>query len=136
MRSLKLGDFGLAQEVNEMLFTVCGTPTYVAPEILLETGYGLKVDIWATGVILFILLCGYPPFVSPTNDQEELFDSILAGTFDFAPPYWDQVSSSAKDLITLMLHTDPELRFSANEILQHPWVTVSPTFCNNLITLA
>lgn len=58
MKSLKLGDFGLAEETREPLFTVCGTPTYVAPEILLETGYGLKVDIWAMGVILFILLCG------------------------------------------------------------------------------
>ena len=126
MHSLKLGDFGLAQEVtNEMLFTVCGTPTYVAPEILLETGYGLKVDVWATGVILFILLCGYPPFVSPTNDQEELFDAILAGTFEFASPYWDDASESAKDLITLMLHVDPELRFSAAQVLQHPWITVS-----------
>ena len=111
MHSLKLGDFGLAQEVtNEMLFTVCGTPTYVAP---------------ATGVILFILLCGYPPFVSPTNDQEELFDAILAGTFEFASPYWDDASESAKDLITLMLHVDPELRFSAAQVLQHPWITVS-----------
>ena len=63
MHSLKLGDFGLAEETNQMLYTVCGTPTYVAPEILLETGYGLKVDVWAMGVIVFILLCGYPPFV-------------------------------------------------------------------------
>jgi len=123
MRSLKLGDFGLAEETHEMLYTVCGTPTYVAPEILLENGYGLKVDVWAMGVIVYILLCGYPPFVSPTNDQEELFDSILAGTFDFAAPYWDGASDSAKDLITLMLQTDSDLRFSACEVLQHPWLT-------------
>lgn len=123
MRSLKLGDFGLAEETHDMLYTVCGTPTYVAPEILLENGYGLKVDVWAMGVIVYILLCGYPPFVSPTNDQEELFDSILAGTFDFAAPYWDGASDSAKDLITLMLQTDSDLRFSACEVLQHPWLT-------------
>lgn len=123
MRSLKLGDFGLAEETHEPLYTVCGTPTYVAPEILLETGYGLKVDVWAMGVILFILLCGYPPFVSPTNDQEELFEIILSGQFEFASPYWDDASRPAKDLIALMLQTDPELRYSAAEVLQHPWST-------------
>jgi len=67
MRSLKLGDFGLAEETHEPLYTVCGTPTYVAPEILLETGYGLKVDVWAMGVILFILLCGCKLFFSILN---------------------------------------------------------------------
>ena len=84
------------------------------------------------GVILFILLCGYPPFVSAINDQEELFDAILAGTFDFAPPYWDGASEASKDLITLMLHVDAELRFSAAEVLQHPWLTVrsrNPSIC-------
>ncbi len=69
LKSLKLGDFGLAQLVSEPLFTVCGTPTYVAPEILAETGYGVKVDVWATGVIMYILLVGYPPFSSRTNNQ-------------------------------------------------------------------
>ena len=77
-KSLKLGDFGLAQVVSEPLFTVCGTPTYVAPEILAETGYGVKVDVWATGVIMYILLVGFPPFSSRTNNQEELFDQVNA----------------------------------------------------------
>merc|ERR1712029_911199 len=71
----KLGDFGLAQLVSEPLYTVCGTPTYVAPEILAETGYGVKVDVWATGVIMYILLVGFPPFSSRTNNQEELFEN-------------------------------------------------------------
>lgn len=85
---LKLADFGLACEVTEPLFAVCGTPTYVAPEILMETGYGLKIDVWAAGIILYILLCGFPPFVSPDNQQEPLFDAILSGVFEFPEPYW------------------------------------------------
>ena len=93
--------------------------------MLAQKPYGKEVDVWSIGVISYILLCGYPPFVSPTNDQEELFDAILAGTFEFASPYWDDASESAKDLITLMLHVDPELRFSAAQVLQHPWITVS-----------
>ncbi|CAJ1099330.1 DCLK2 kinase [Octopus vulgaris] len=81
---------------NNPLFVVCGTPTYVAPDILSEKGYGLKVDVWAAGVITYILLCGFPSFVSPSNNQEELFDKILSGDFEFISPFWDEVSSSAK----------------------------------------
>ncbi|XP_015189268.1 PREDICTED: probable serine/threonine-protein kinase fhkE isoform X2 [Polistes dominula] len=122
VRCLKLGDFGLAQIVRENLYTVCGTPTYVAPEILAETGYGLKIDVWAAGVILYILLCGFPPFVSPENEQEELFERILSGQYEFTSPYWDTISNSAKQLITNMLQAQPELRFSAEDVLDHPWL--------------
>ncbi|XP_035224471.1 serine/threonine-protein kinase DCLK1-like [Stegodyphus dumicola] len=121
-RSLKLGDFGLAVEAKEPLFTVCGTPTYVAPEILAETGYGLKVDVWAAGVITYILLCGFPPFVSQTNDQVELFDQILAGNYEFTRPFWDDISDSAKELIAMMLQVNPDDRYSAADVLEHPWV--------------
>ncbi|XP_057326319.1 probable serine/threonine-protein kinase pXi [Microplitis mediator] len=122
VRCLKLGDFGLAQVVREPLYTVCGTPTYVAPEILEETGYGLKIDVWAAGVILYILLCGFPPFASPENDQEELFERILGGQYEFISPYWDSISDSAKQLISNMLQAQPELRFSAEDVLDHPWL--------------
>lgn len=122
-RILKLGDFGLAQEVTVPLYMVCGTPIYVAPEILAETGYGLKVDIWAAGVILYIMLCGFPPFVSATNDQEELFDLILSGVFEFPSPYWDEVSDPARELVASMLQVDQELRFSAEDVLDHPWLS-------------
>lgn len=121
-KSLKLGDFGLATYATEVLYTVCGTPTYVAPEILAEVGYGFKVDVWAAGVILYILLSGFPPYVSEDNDQEELFDQILDGKFEFTPPFWDDVSASAKDLITHMLAVDPNNRLSAADVLIHPWV--------------
>ncbi|XP_018564518.1 serine/threonine-protein kinase GM11705 isoform X1 [Anoplophora glabripennis] len=122
---LKLGDFGLACEVTRPLFTVCGTPTYVAPEILAESGYGLKIDVWAAGVILYILLCGYPPFVSQDNDQEKLFDCILSGQYDFPDEYWHEVSASAKELIQHMLQLAPELRFSAEDVLDHPWLQLA-----------
>ncbi|XP_032242195.1 serine/threonine-protein kinase DCLK1 isoform X4 [Nematostella vectensis] len=119
-KSLKLADFGLAMEVKSPMFLVCGTPTYVAPEILDESGYGLKVDIWAAGVISYILLCGFPPFRSP--DQDELFDLILAGEFEYLSPFWNDISSSAKDLIDHMLVVDANQRYSAKQVLAHPWV--------------
>lgn len=156
-----MGDFGLAQKVTEPLFSVCGTPTYVAPEILAETGYGLKVqffrliydlcfvllsgpwlyliflkfqiDVWAAGVILYILLCGFPPFVSATNNQEELFTRILAARFAFTSPYWDNISDSAKDLVAHMLQPVPELRLSAEDVLDHPWLAVR--FCASFYNL-
>ncbi|XP_035855992.1 serine/threonine-protein kinase DCLK2 isoform X4 [Sander lucioperca] len=122
-KSLKLGDFGLATVVEGPLYTVCGTPTYVAPEIISESGYGLKVDIWAAGVITYILLCGFPPFRSESNLQEDLFEQILMGQLDFPSPYWDNITDSAKELIGKMLQVNAEARYTAQDILSHPWVT-------------
>ncbi|XP_069878289.1 serine/threonine-protein kinase DCLK2 isoform X1 [Dipodomys merriami] len=122
-KSLKLGDFGLATVVEGPLYTVCGTPTYVAPEIIAETGYGLKVDVWAAGVITYILLCGFPPFRSESNLQEDLFEQILAGKLEFPAPYWDNITDSAKELITHMLQVDVDARCTAGQILSHPWVS-------------
>lgn len=121
-KQLKLADFGLAVEVKVPLFMVCGTPTYVAPEILEETGYGLKVDIWAAGVILYIMLCGFPPFRSPSKDQDELFDLIIAGDYEFLSPYWDDVSQKAKDLVKNLLVVDQKQRYAAQQILDHNWL--------------
>ncbi|XP_055004904.1 serine/threonine-protein kinase DCLK1a isoform X2 [Boleophthalmus pectinirostris] len=122
-KSLKLGDFGLATVVDGPLYTVCGTPTYVAPEIIAETGYGLKVDIWAAGVITYILLCGFPPFRGSCEDQEVLFDQILMGQLEFPMPYWDNVSETAKELIRSMLEVEVDQRYTALQVLEHPWVT-------------
>ncbi|CAK6968924.1 serine/threonine-protein kinase DCLK1-like isoform X3 [Scomber scombrus] len=121
-KSLKLGDFGLATVVNGPLYTVCGTPTYVAPEIVTEKGYGLKVDIWAAGVITYILLCGFPPFRGSGEDQEALFEQILRGQLDFPAPYWDNVSDTAKALITGMLQVNVDQRFTSVQVLDHLWV--------------
>uniref|UniRef100_A0A673NEU0 Serine/threonine-protein kinase DCLK2 n=1 Tax=Sinocyclocheilus rhinocerous TaxID=307959 RepID=A0A673NEU0_9TELE len=129
-KSLKLGDFGLATVVDGPLYTICGTPTYVAPEIVAETGYGLKVDIWAAGVITYILLCGFPPFRGSTDDQEAFFDQILMGQLDFPLPYWDNVSDSAKALITCMLQVEVDQRYTALQVLDHPWVN-DDRMCEN-----
>ncbi|XP_037897903.1 serine/threonine-protein kinase GA29083 isoform X1 [Glossina fuscipes] len=118
---LKLADFGLACEVTEPLHAVCGTPTYVAPEILLESGYGLKIDVWAAGIILYILLCGFPPFVAPDNQQEPLFDAIIAGFYEFPDPYWSDIGNEVRDLINNMLQSDPDVRFTSEDILDHHW---------------
>ncbi|XP_066488187.1 serine/threonine-protein kinase DCLK2 isoform X2 [Tiliqua scincoides] len=131
-KSLKLGDFGLATVVEGPLYTVCGTPTYVAPEIIAETGYGLKVDIWAAGVITYILLCGFPPFRSENNVQEDLFDQILVGKLEYPSPYWDNITDSAKELITLMLQVNVEARYTAAQILNHPWVSDDASQENNM----
>ncbi|XP_075684651.1 serine/threonine-protein kinase DCLK3 [Rhinoderma darwinii] len=120
--TLKLADFGLAVFVSEPIFTVCGTPTYVAPEILSEKGYGLEVDMWATGVILYILLCGFPPFRSPERNHEELFETIQRGEYEFLSPYWDNISEEAKDLISRLLVVSPLKRFTSACVLQHSWV--------------
>ncbi|XP_033870236.2 serine/threonine-protein kinase DCLK2 isoform X3 [Acipenser ruthenus] len=131
-KSLKLGDFGLATVVEGPLHTVCGTPTYVAPEIIAETGYGLKVDIWAAGVITYILLCGFPPFRSENNLQEDLFDQILEGRLEFPSPYWDNITDSAKELIGRMLQINMEARYTAEQVLAHPWVADDAAMENNM----
>lgn len=77
--------------------------------------------MWAAGIILYILLCGFPPFVSPDNEQEPLFDAILSGVYEFPEPYWSDVGQSVRDLIANMLQLDPELRFSSEDVLDHFW---------------
>lgn len=98
----------------------------IPPSHLSLPAYGqvvvLQIDVWAAGVILYILLCGFPPFVSANNDQEELFDDILSGQYSFPSPYWDDVSDLARDLISHMLQSNPDLRFSAEDVLDHPWL--------------
>ena len=86
------------------------------------------MDIWAAGVIAYILLCGFPPFISQTNNQEELFEQILAGVLIFPSPYWDHVSLEPRELISAMVVVDPVDRFTADQVLQHPWITVSTLY--------
>lgn len=120
--NLMITDFGLSKILrhhNDILMTACGTPGYVAPEVLRRTGHGKPVDIWSVGVIMYTLLGGYTPFWG--EDQASLFDSILSGVYDFEEDYWSNISSYAKDLIDRMLTYDANQRISASEALQHPW---------------
>lgn len=122
--SIKLADFGFAKTVttdHSGLVTTCGTPGYVAPEILEGASYGKPVDIWSIGVITYILLCGYPPFHD--ESQPVLFKKIRKGKYYFDSPYWDNVSTDAKEFISKMLIVDPKDRASAGELLAHKWIT-------------
>ncbi|KAI1713762.1 protein kinase domain-containing protein [Ditylenchus destructor] len=119
---LKLADFGLACKVaeNELLYHLCGTPTYVAPEVLAEFGYSYKADCWSAGIILYILLCGYPPF--GCDEEEVLFGNILRGEFDFPSPSFDDTSYAARLLIRCLLCTEPETRYSAKQVMDYFWI--------------
>ncbi|XP_062411123.1 calcium/calmodulin-dependent protein kinase type II subunit beta isoform X16 [Sardina pilchardus] len=121
--AVKLADFGLAIEVQgdqQAWFGFAGTPGYLSPEVLRKEAYGKPVDIWACGVILYILLVGYPPFWD--EDQHKLYQQIKAGAYDFPSPEWDTVTPEAKNLINQMLTINPTKRISAQEALKHPWV--------------
>ncbi|XP_054612541.1 calcium/calmodulin-dependent protein kinase type II subunit beta-like isoform X1 [Dunckerocampus dactyliophorus] len=121
--AVKLADFGLAIEVQgdqQAWFGFAGTPGYLSPEVLRKEAYGKPVDIWACGVILYILLVGYPPFWD--EDQHKLYQQIKAGAYDFPSPEWDTVTPEAKNLINQMLTINPSKRITAQEALKHPWV--------------
>jgi len=105
---------------DECLRTQCGTPGYVAPEILEGVAYGTKADMWSLGVITYILLGGYPPFIE--TNQRELFRKIRRGQFEFHAEYWGEVSAEAKDLIQSLLNVNPKQRLSASEALKNPWI--------------
>nr|XP_020460801.1 calcium/calmodulin-dependent protein kinase type II subunit gamma isoform X7 [Monopterus albus] len=121
--AVKLADFGLAIEVQgeqQAWFGFAGTPGYLSPEVLRKDPYGKSVDIWACGVILYILLVGYPPFWD--EDQHKLYQQIKAGAYDFPSPEWDTVTPEAKNLINQMLTINPAKRITAEQALKHPWV--------------
>lgn len=128
---IKIADFGLARVVskNEMMKTACGTPGYVAPEILKNQGYNTSApDMWSTGVILYILLCGFPPFHE--EEMAQLFDQILKAKYEFVSPWWDGVSQDAKNFVRGLLMLDPKKRQTAAQALQGRWIKEAAASAN------
>mmetsp|Transcript_18520 Transcript_18520/g.29387 ORF Transcript_18520/g.29387 Transcript_18520/m.29387 type:complete len:372 (+) Transcript_18520:142-1257(+) len=121
--AIKLIDFGLAGSIqNGELKTPCGTPNYVAPEILRRSKYGTQADMWSIGVILYIILCGFPPFYDENDDLGRLYRKIKRADYDMPSPYWDNISKNAKDLVRKLLQPDPKKRLTASQTLQHSWL--------------
>jgi len=122
---IAIADFGLSKIVGQqmMMQTACGTPSYVAPEVLNASGYGKEVDMWSIGVITYILLCGFPPFYGDT--VPEIFEQIMEANFDYPEEYWGSVSKEAKDFINRLLVVDSDKRLTAGDALRHPWLAAS-----------
>jgi len=138
---VKVADFGLAKlyepDAAEGLHTTCGTPGYVAPEVLRpadkKRGYDAQVDMWSAGVILYILLCGFPPFYE--EDQNKLFRQIVKGNYTFPSPEWDKISPDAIDLVRKCLQVDPNDRITPAQALEHPWMmAASQTLGAEIVT--
>jgi len=124
---IKITDFGLSKIFADdaagevVMRTACGTPGYVAPEVLTHDAYSEQVDMWSLGVIVYILLCGFPPFYGDNDAQ--MFKKIKAANYKFLQPYWDEISEEAKDFVRNLLIVDPTKRMTAEKALQHTWLT-------------
>jgi calcium/calmodulin-dependent protein kinase I len=119
---IMISDFGLSKtEESGAMATACGTPGYVAPEVLAQQPYDKEVDVWSIGVIAYILLCGYPPFYD--ENDSELFRQILKAEYEFDSPYWDDISESAKDFIRNLMCKDVKKRFTCKQALAHSWIS-------------
>ncbi|XP_004567835.2 calcium/calmodulin-dependent protein kinase 1Db [Maylandia zebra] len=129
---IMISDFGLSkmEGTGGVMATACGTPGYVAPEVLAQKPYSKAVDCWSIGVIAYILLCGYPPFYD--ENDSKLFEQILKADYEFDAPYWDDISDSAKDFISCLMEKDPEKRFTCDQALQHPWIAGDTALCKNI----
>lgn len=118
---LKAIDFGLSVFFNpgQRFNEIVGSPYYMAPEVL-KRNYGPEVDVWSAGVILYILLCGFPPFWAET--EQGVAQAIIRSVVEFKRDPWSKVSDNAKDLVKKMLNPDPKQRLTAQEVLDHPWL--------------
>ncbi|XP_047439271.1 calcium/calmodulin-dependent protein kinase type 1D-like [Mugil cephalus] len=118
---IMVSDFGLSKTLEHgVMSTACGTPGYVAPEVLAQKPYSKAVDCWSIGVITYILLCGYPPFFE--ENETRLYSKIMRAEYAFHSPFWDDISESAKDFIRNMMEKNPTKRFTTEQALRHPWI--------------
>ncbi|KAJ3172757.1 hypothetical protein HDU87_007845 [Geranomyces variabilis] len=126
LKDLMIADFGLSKIVDEDKFeglmTTCGTPGYMAPEVIEKTGHGKPVDLWSIGVLAYFLLSGYTPFDYDAATQADEINNILHCRYNFASEYWSDVSDVAKDFISKLLIVDPHQRMTAQQALAHPWM--------------
>uniref|UniRef100_A0A4W5KSQ8 Serine/threonine-protein kinase 33 n=1 Tax=Hucho hucho TaxID=62062 RepID=A0A4W5KSQ8_9TELE len=126
MINIKVTDFGLSVKKGgvgseNMLKATCGTPIYMAPEVINAHEYSQQCDVWSIGVIMYMLLCGEPPFIA--TSEERLFEMIKKGDLHFDRPVWDTISDAAKKVLSCLLKVDPAHRITANELLDNPWIT-------------
>jgi calcium-dependent protein kinase len=119
---IKVIDFGLSKQFTpgELMMTAAGTPFYAAPEVVLGDGYDERCDVWSCGIILYILLCGYPPFNGDTD--AEVLREVVKGKFEFESPHWDDVSTAPRKLIKRMLTLNTTKRPTAHECLENRWL--------------
>ncbi|XP_051932207.1 calcium/calmodulin-dependent protein kinase type 1 isoform X2 [Hippocampus zosterae] len=129
---IMISDFGLSkiEGSGSVMSTACGTPGYVAPEVLAQKPYSKAVDCWSIGVIAYILLCGYPPFYD--ENDSKLFEQILKAEYEFDSPYWDDISDSAKDFIVHLMEKEPNIRYTCEQALQHPWIAGDTALDKNI----
>jgi len=132
-----ISDFGLSRILGDdsMMSTACGTPYYVAPEVVKAISYGKEVDMWSIGVITYFLLAGFPPFMGKT--LTEIVELIIHANYSFPSPYWDNISKEAMSFVSSLLVLDPSKRLKAEEALKHPWLQgcVSDKRLNNSSSL-
>ncbi|XP_060659274.1 calcium/calmodulin-dependent protein kinase type 1-like [Drosophila nasuta] len=128
---IMIADFGFAKmDTSSILVTECGTLGYAAPEIIARVAYGRAVDVWSLGVIAYILLCGYPPFYD-SNDAM-LYTKITRGFYEFHSEYWDEISESAKNLVSNLLCVNVNERYTCQQALDHPWISGNEAISRNI----
>lgn len=124
--SIRICDFGFAKQLraeNGLLMTPCYTANFVAPEVLKRQGYDAACDVWSLGILLYTMLAGFTPFANgPEDTPEEILARIGSGKYALSGGNWDSVSEAAKDVVSKMLHVDPQQRLTAVQVLKHPWI--------------